>query len=241
MVPPTVPIPPPALLHKIQESCAFALEHVLIRKVKKAPTRSLAPSAYHHIVSRPFNRDKDALFIHEAHFQDFVDTYMETTPSVARHLVFDVDIYHARGYWYGEDTARWPDFQIPAGEKWRGLRSVSFVGLGRCENRLHAEACGERESRGYYRAVADSEAVAWLEYLGQALKKGFECRRGPESLLREVKVVRGELCGSAGGDDDDGLLECSQVVLQRVTASTVADDWFEWYSERLISAWETWA
>jgi hypothetical protein len=84
--PPTVPILPPLILHATQESRACASEHVLIRKAKNGRTRSVVPRAYHHIVSRPSNRDTGALFVHEAHFPCFMSVYMETTPSAARPL-----------------------------------------------------------------------------------------------------------------------------------------------------------
>ena len=155
--PPTVPILPPAILHATQESRACALEHVvLIRKAKKARTRSVAPRAYHHIVSRPFNRDADALSVHEAHFPCFMSVYMETTPSAARHLVFDVDICNGLGRYY--DGPSWYDFPPVAARKCRGLRSVALAGLSRCDDRLHTEAEGDREPRGCYRVLPDAEA-----------------------------------------------------------------------------------
>lgn len=139
--PPTIPIPPPALLHTTEESRAFVLEHVLIRKVKKARTRCAAPSAYHHIVSRPFNRDTDALFVHEEHFPAFLGEYMASTPWAARHLVFDADIFY-----YGDQThapnVGWFEFS-PLADRCRGLWSVALVELRRCDARLDAGAVAE--------------------------------------------------------------------------------------------------
>lgn len=239
--PPTIPILPPAILHATQESRACALEQILVRKVKKARTRCVAPSAYHHIVSRPFNRDMDALFVHEEHFPAFKDIYMNTTPSAARHLLFDVDIHDRDGWYYGDGI--WYDLPAMASKKCRGLRSVAVVGLGRCDSRLDAEAVLEREPRGYYRAVPDAEAVAWQEGLGQALKDEFRGHKSSDGIPWKVKVGSDGLLGAAieEEDDDEGILECSQVVLERLTDLNVSSHWFEWYSKRLISAWESWA
>ncbi|KAL1882979.1 hypothetical protein Daus18300_000617 [Diaporthe australafricana] len=171
--PPTVPIPPPALLHPTQESRAFALEHVRIRKAKKARTRFVAPSAYHHIT----------LFVHKWHFPSFVDVYMATTPSAARHLVFDHDVYRAIArmdpfLWLGASHISWDDFSY-ATHRCRGLRSVALTELDR---RLDAEAEGDREPRGYYRAVPGAEVVECMEGDVEGLGTELDGREGPDSI-----------------------------------------------------------
>lgn len=219
---PTIPIPPPALLHTTQESRAFALERVHIRKVKKAPTRCTAPSAYHHIVSRLFDRDADALFIHEEHFPAFVDIYMASTPQVARHLVFDADIFRERIWTWGPDIG-WYNFMDREEERQSHVRSVAVVELRRCDSRLDAEAVGDRVARGYYRAVPDAEAVAWRERLDEDLAQDFRGWDGDGEDGISCKVVVGSagLCGGGGGERAERVLECSQVLLQRVNGSTM--------------------
>lgn len=239
--PPTIPIPPPALLQTTQESRAFALERVHICKVKKAPTRCTAPSAYHHIVSRPFDRDADALFIHERHFPAFVGGYMTCTPQMARHLVFDADIFHDRD-WTSAPYSGWDRFWVRAKVHRGHLRSVAVVELRRCDGRLDAEAMGDRAPRGYYRAVPDAEAAAWREGLDEELAEDFEeWEERDDGISCKVTVGSGGLCGGGGGERAEGVLECSQVLLQRVNASTIEQDWFEWFSGRMIEVWETWA
>ena len=80
-------------------------------------------------------------------------------------------------------------------------------------------------TRGNHRAVPDAEAGAGREGLGESIGAEFRRRRNPEGVLWEVRVGCSRLCGTgaADDDDDDGLVEFSQVVLQRFTASTVEE------------------
>lgn len=231
--PPTIPILPPAILHATQESRACALEHVLVRKAKKARTRCVAPSAYHHIVCRPFNRDTDALFVHKWHFPAFVEAYMATTPSAARHLIFDLDLYGVDGgmspfFWLGASHIGWRDFTYQT-DRCHGLRSVALAKLTRCYGRLNAHAEGDGEPRGYYRAVPDPWAAAWFDGVGEELGADLSGAGGPGGTPWRFRVSSNRLCWAAAEekDDDEGLLECSQVIVSRVTPSTVADDWDE--------------
>lgn len=237
--PPTIPILPPAILHATQESRDFALEHVVVRKSKKYRTRSVRPDVYHHIVSRPFNRDIDALFVHQVHFRAFTRVYMATTPWAARHLLFDDNIFDWDGFELGGGW--FYDFPLVASKKCRSLRSASLVRLGRCDSRLDNRAKGDYEPRGCYRAVRDMMASDNRENLDCLLENHFQYHEDPNYVPPETKVGINWLCGAAGEGDDKGFLECSQVVLERLTDLNVPSDRLEWSSGRLFSRWETWA
>jgi hypothetical protein len=135
----------------------------------------------------------------------------------------------------------WYYFPPVAAGRCHGLRSVALVGLSRCDDRLHTEAEGDREPRGCYRVLPDAEAVAWQENLGGALNGVFQTQARLHCMPWVVRVGSHGLCGATSGEDyEDRLLECSQVVLQRLTSSNRSSDWYEGYSQQLIAAWETW-
>lgn len=210
--PPWIPIPPPALLHTNAEARAFALEHVRIRTEKKLPTRSRAPNSYHRMVTRAFDRDIDALFVHETHFRAFMGVYMRRTPFAARHLIFDSDLFAPRRDWYD----LWDHFVGEAAERCRGLRSVTLADLSRCAGALDARAFGDCTARGYYRIVTDVEAAGRYKRLGEELRQQFEGLMGPDGVPWKVEVRGASSCGT----DEEGILECSQVLVEGFTASS---------------------
>lgn len=220
--PPTIPILLPAILHATQESRAFALEHIIVRKSKKYRTRSVRPDVYHHIVSRPFKRDTDALFVHQVHFRAFTRVYMATTPWAARRLLFDDAVYDD-GFALGDGVLY--DFPLAASQKCRDLRSVSLVRLGRCDSRLDNSAKGDYEPRGCYRAVPDLVAFEELEDLVWSLENQFLYHKDPDFVpwklsWKTISAMNWALGAACENDEEgleEGLLECSQVVLERLT------------------------
>lgn len=148
---------------------------------------------------------------------------MATTPSAARHLVFDIDVYGVIGgmdtyprLWLGFPHIGWLHFRS-AVDRCHGLRSVALAELDRCDGRLDAEAEGDREPRGYYRAVPDAAAMARREGGAEELGAELSGAEGPDGTPWKVRVSSAGLCGAGGEEYDQRLLECSQVVLQRMT------------------------
>lgn len=217
--PPRVPIPPPALLHATQESRKFALEHVLVREDKPYGPNS---HKIHRVVSRPFDREKDALYIHPILFGDFIKVYMATTPWAARNLLFDRMIYpRGRRALSGFLNRSWDVFEPADDSVGRGLRSVALVAASNCEYLLTFEIMHVGAVKGYYRAVPDEEKMAHRQTMCERLAAEFRRRQGPNGVPWKAVVGSGRLCGVDGGDDDEETLECSQVVLERFTASTM--------------------
>lgn len=219
--PPTVPIPPPTLLHTTHESRKFALKHVLIREVPKAPTRSPAPTAFHRIVSRPFNRDTDAMFIHDRYFLDFVEMYKTTRPEAARHLIFHRITFQKRRVLSPLTlTSPWHDFISVADGSSRGLRSVNWVRWGLLDFSLMNEALGEWEERSYYRGVPEMEISSYEWGVCTPIAAGFKSLRYSGGVRWRVRVGRGVPYGAHDEEDKEGVLDCSKVTIQRFTAST---------------------
>lgn len=219
--PPRVPIPPPALLHATHESRKFVLENVVVREERH---NGLYPHKRHRVVSRPFDRETDALYIHRENFDAFMEVYMATTPWAARHLVFDILIYQIRHrfpeYW----AYCWDDFDSAVDSLGCYLRSIALSALYRCDLLLSHEAIHDGVVKGYYRTVPDGVATAWREDYCERLAAEFRDHQGPNGALWKVRVGSGNLRGADGGEDDEELLECSQVVLKRFTASTMDQD-----------------
>lgn len=220
--PPRVPIPPPALLHATQESRKFALEHVLVHEDKPF---GLDSHRIHRVVSRPFDREKDALYIHPILLIDFIEVYMATTPWAARHLLFDGIIYTSCRRGFSRFLNRSSDvFESADDRVGRGLRSVALVAPSSCDHLLTLEIMHVGAVKGYYRAVPDEEAMAQGNSKCERLAAAFRGRQGPNGVPWKAVVGSGRLCGADGGDDDEDILECSQVVLERFTASTMDQD-----------------
>lgn len=220
--PPRFPIPPPALLHATKESRDFALKHVSVReKIFWGPT-PLEPS---RVVSRPFDREIDALFVHRLHFNAFVEVYMATTPWLARHLVLDHRVYTTRpnpfsGAWDGS----WDDFMTAVDKVGRCLQSIAVVSPYNCDRVLSHAAFPDAVPKEYYGAVPDINAMKRRHYILERLAAEFRGRQGPDGVPREVRVGSKRLRGADGGEDDEEILECSQVVLKRFTASNMDQD-----------------
>lgn len=218
--PPRVPIPPPALLHTTQESRKLALEHVIVRKEEHYGTNLYHR---HYVVSRPFDRDTDSLFIYRCHFDDFIKVYMATTPWAARHLVFDLFIFCFLRSSVTSMRCTWDDFESAADRACRGLRSLSLVNIGKWDIKQALDIFSSQAVKGYYRTVPDAEAMELWEGMGERLGAEFSRRQGPNGVPWNVRVGSGGSCSADGREDDEDVLECSQVVIQRFTASTMED------------------
>lgn len=217
--PPSFPIPPPALLHATKESREFALKHVSVRE---EGLWGPDPRERFRIVSRPFDREIDGLFIHKLHFNAFVDVYMATTPWVARHLVLDNRIYRYRRHTFrGVWNSRWDDFKTETDRMGRGLQSIALAAPNSCDMFLSLAAFPDPVAKEYYGAVPDSKTMKRRHYIFEGLAAEFRGRQGPDGLPREVRVGSERLCGADGGEDDEEILECSQVVLKRFTFSNM--------------------
>lgn len=222
--PPRVPIPPPTLLHATHESREFTLKHVSIRE-----ERHWGPSPYEwiRVVSRPFDRERDAIFIHNLHFKDFVKVYMATTPWAARHLVLDRRIY--KTYYHPMPSLRfwgcsWVDFKSEAQKVCRSLRSIALAAPNSCDDFLALAAFPDGVETRYYHAVPDGKAMAGRNRMCERLAAEFRGIQGPDGVPWKVRVGGGRLCGADSGEDDEEILECWQVVLERLTASTMDQD-----------------
>lgn len=104
--PPTIAVAAPALLHVCRESRQFALEHFHVRRLRKEGTRKRNPDAYHHIVSRPFDFEKDHILVHPLVLGPFVRTFLKNTPELARNLVFPVSAMRNTYYFQRQPRRR---------------------------------------------------------------------------------------------------------------------------------------
>lgn len=217
--PPRVPIPPPALLHATQESRKFALKHVSVREESHWEP---SPHERRRIVRRPFDPEMDALFIHSLHFNAFLEVYMATTPWAARHLVLDLWIFRTRPHPFsGVTDSSWDKFKAAVDRVGRGLRSIALAAPGSGELRgLPADVV----AKGYYRAVPDKKPTSRQNRAGVRLAGELRGRQGPDGVPRKVRVGSGRLCGVDEWEGDEDILECSQVVLKRFTASSMYQD-----------------
>lgn len=220
--PPRIPIPPPALLHATQESRKFALKHVSVREESHSGS---SPHERRRTVSRPFDRETDVLFVHTSHFDTFVEVYMTTTPWAARHLVLHPWIFRTRPHpSSGVRDSSWHKFKTATDRAGRGLRSIALAAPDSCDSLLCLGAFPDVVTKGYYRAVPDKNAITRRDRTGVRLAAEFRGRQGPDGVPREVRIGSGRLCGASIGEDDEEILECSQVVLEWFTASNMDRD-----------------
>lgn len=217
--PPSLPIPPPALLHATKESREFALEHVSVRKDGLWGPN---PHQRFRIVSRPFDREIDALFIHKLHFIAFVDVYMATTPWMARHLVLDDRIYKARRHPFsGAWDSTWDNFKTAADGMGRDLRSIALAAPNDCDSILMVAAFPDWVVKEYYRAVPWRNGMMPRDRMCERLAAELRGRQRPDGVPREVRVGSGRLRGADEGEDDERILECSHVDLERLRVSNM--------------------
>ncbi|KAG6357600.1 hypothetical protein INS49_013477 [Diaporthe citri] len=81
-----------------------------------------------------------------------------------------------------------------------------------------------RVVKGHYRAMPYAEAMVRREGRIERLAAEFRGRQGPNGVPWKVRVSSRWLCGAGGGENDEEILECSQVLIQQFTASTMKED-----------------
>lgn len=106
----------------------------------------------------------------------------------------------------------------------RSLRSVALAAQANCDSLLVHGAFYDGVETRCYRAVPDGKAMARQNHMCERLAAEFRGLQGSDGVPWKVRVGSGRLCGTDGGEDDEEILECSQVVLERFTASTMAQN-----------------
>lgn len=128
--PPSVAVGIPALLHVCRESRQFALEHVYIRRLKKKDTRKRNPDAYHHIISRPFDVEKDQIFVHPTVSGPFFRRVVKNTPWLAQNLILSFAAIFDTAFWRREprrrNVMRWRRCLLYF-PQCKNLKSVRFI------------------------------------------------------------------------------------------------------------------
>lgn len=132
--PPTVPVKVPPILHVCKESRDFALEHVHICQEKKKGTRKRNADAYHHIVCRPFDVERDYIFVHHKYLVHFVKKVMKAIPWFIKRLIFMVEDFLRADLWDEDLVGRrsrgtlgtWCDF-IDAAQQCTDFTSMNMV------------------------------------------------------------------------------------------------------------------